>query len=188
MTELERTKWAKIYLEKLAEGIDPITDKRLPDDTILNNTHLSRCFIFVADILEKVINNDGRTRTPRIRNSKLPPLVITSEMKQRIEITNEMVGISVFTSRINRLVEEGTMRKLKATTFTSWLVQEGYLEEVIELNHSKKKPTAKGLDIGISYDYRIGIYGDYTICLYNESAQRFLLENLNSVIAIINAE
>lgn len=36
MTELEKMERAKMYLDKLANGIDPITDQELPDDTVLN--------------------------------------------------------------------------------------------------------------------------------------------------------
>ena len=39
MTELEKIKRAKMYIEKLSNGIDPITNNKLPDDTVLNNEY-----------------------------------------------------------------------------------------------------------------------------------------------------
>lgn len=51
MTELEIMQRAKQYMKKLAKGIDPITNMKVPDDSALNNVRLSRCFLYVAGIL-----------------------------------------------------------------------------------------------------------------------------------------
>ena len=44
MTELETMQRAKMYLDKLTQGIDPITDQPIPAGDSLNNPRLSRCF------------------------------------------------------------------------------------------------------------------------------------------------
>ena len=59
MTELEIMKRAKMYMDKLAQGIDPITDREMEDDAVLNNVRLTRCFFYVSGILDQVIANDG---------------------------------------------------------------------------------------------------------------------------------
>ncbi len=51
-TELDTMKHAKEYIDKLANGIDPFTDKPVPDDDIVNNVKLSRCFFYISGILE----------------------------------------------------------------------------------------------------------------------------------------
>lgn len=43
-TELETMKHAKEYIDKLANGIDPFTDKPVPDGDIINNVKLSHAF------------------------------------------------------------------------------------------------------------------------------------------------
>ena len=50
-TELEMLERAKAYMEKLANGIDPISDTEVRDDECINNVRLSRCFFYVADVL-----------------------------------------------------------------------------------------------------------------------------------------
>lgn len=60
MTELEKMQRAKMYLDKLANGIDPISDREMPDDTVLNQVRLSRCLFYVSDILWQVIENGGQ--------------------------------------------------------------------------------------------------------------------------------
>ena len=60
MTELEIMQRAKVYMEKLAQGIDPISDQEIPEDSVLNNVRLARCFFYVSGVLEQVIANGGR--------------------------------------------------------------------------------------------------------------------------------
>ena len=43
MTELEILQHAKDYLDKLAKGIDPLTDREVPENDIINNVRISRC-------------------------------------------------------------------------------------------------------------------------------------------------
>ena len=51
MTEPEKIERAKMYMEKLANGIDPISDKATPESDTINNVRLSRCFLFWAGSL-----------------------------------------------------------------------------------------------------------------------------------------
>lgn len=60
MTELETMQRAKMYLDKLAQGIDPISRQEIPKDSVLNNVRLARCFFYVSGILDQVIANGGR--------------------------------------------------------------------------------------------------------------------------------
>ena len=48
MTELETMQRAKMYLDKLSRGIDPITGNEVPEDTVLNNVRICRCLHYVS--------------------------------------------------------------------------------------------------------------------------------------------
>ena len=51
MTELETMQRAKMYLDKLAQGIDPISGQEIPNDSVLNNVRLARwLFLCFRDI------------------------------------------------------------------------------------------------------------------------------------------
>lgn len=41
MTELEKIKRAKMYMDKLANGINPLDDTVVPDEDIVNQVRLS---------------------------------------------------------------------------------------------------------------------------------------------------
>ncbi len=60
MTQQELAQRAKGYMDALANGIDPITRKELPEDTVLNRPQMIRCFFSVSDILWQVIENGGQ--------------------------------------------------------------------------------------------------------------------------------
>lgn len=46
MTDLEVMQRAKMYMDKLAQGMDPLTENELPEDSLLNNVRLTTCFFF----------------------------------------------------------------------------------------------------------------------------------------------
>lgn len=55
MTDLDIMQRAKMYMEKLAQGIDPISDQEIPEDSVLNNVRLARCFFYMSGILDQVL-------------------------------------------------------------------------------------------------------------------------------------
>ena len=60
MTELDIMKHAKSYLDSLSQGIDPISGQPVPNDSVLNNVRLEKCFRYVSGVLEQVIANGGK--------------------------------------------------------------------------------------------------------------------------------
>lgn len=44
MTELEKNEYTKSLIDKLANGINPLNDMPIPENDIVNNVRLSRCF------------------------------------------------------------------------------------------------------------------------------------------------
>jgi len=70
MTELEKIAYAKSFIDKLANGVNPIDDSTIPDSDMVNNVRLSRCFFYVSDILRQVIENGGITPAPIVKEKK----------------------------------------------------------------------------------------------------------------------
>jgi hypothetical protein len=58
-----------MYMDKLANGINPIDDTMAPNEDIINNVRLSRYFFFVSDVLRQVIESGG-TKTLWLRRSR----------------------------------------------------------------------------------------------------------------------
>ena len=181
MTEIEKMQRAKLYLEKLANGIDPITNEEVPGDSALNNVRLSRCFFYVSDILQQVIENGGKVS--RIVNGKKLSFQIDWDVLKQIKVQEEPIYISRFTENINTLIDKEVMQGLRPVTITRWLTEEGFLKEEALPNGKKTKlPTEKGIQIGITSEVRQGSYGSYNALLYNNHAQHFLLDKLKEII------
>ena len=56
---LELLKHAKGYIEKLANGINPLTGEIVPDNELINNIRISRCLFYVNEVLGEVYENGG---------------------------------------------------------------------------------------------------------------------------------
>ncbi|MCL2663009.1 MAG: hypothetical protein FWE83_06720 [Oscillospiraceae bacterium] len=188
MTEMEKLFSSKECMDKLSNGIDPISDEVLPKDTVLNNVELLRHFFYVSDILRQVIENGGSVAKRAQSRSYLPPFKLPIEQHSQIEITTTPVMIKHFTDRINSQIDEKTMRKLKVTAITGWLVSNGFLCEEIINEKKRKKPTEEGEKLGIYSENREGYFGNYLAILYKESAQKQIVDNLEQIIMISNGE
>jgi len=183
-TELEKLQRAKLYIEQLAGGIDPISGRDLPEDSVLNQVRLSRCFFYVADVLGQVIGNGGQVQRASA-SPLLPPFELSAELRSKIPI-EPSVMIKRFTESINALADLSAMRKLKMTALTAWLEERGYLRGDMYNNKKRRVPTDKGRAAGILSDERQGQYGNYTAILYNEDMQRLMIAHLDEIIAISN--
>lgn len=53
MEEREKLAAAKKYLDDLANGVDPLTGRILPEDSGVNNVRVSRCLFYVSSVLGK---------------------------------------------------------------------------------------------------------------------------------------
>ncbi len=178
VTELDKLKRAKEYMQKLAKGVDPLTDTALPADTALNNDRLSRCFAYVADVLQKAIDNGGRT------SGWQKPFSVTADELKRVVLSDQSVSISVIVKAVNDAVGDPRRKKLTHTTLLKWLVDEGFLRVVQDGdNKTHKELTEKSAGIGMSSEVRDGQGGAYTIILYNRQAQQCLLDNLLSIVS-----
>ena len=82
-----------------------------------------------------------------------------------------------------------TCNKLKYSSIVSWLIS----IEALELKEttdgkSVKRPTQRGMKLGITTEIRTGMNGDYTVVVYNNNAQQFIIDNLEAIISNKEAE
>ncbi len=178
MTELDIMRHAKDYIDKLAQGIDPISGQEVPEDSVINQARLIRCFFYVSGVLQQVIDNGGQVN----RGSKAP-FQMTDEMYNCIIYSAEPVMIRKFMEPVNALADSKMMQKISLTKITGWLVEKGFLfVETDEKGHGHKLPTDAGKELGISSEYRPGKYGGYTAVLYNEDAQHFIIDHMEDIL------
>ncbi len=182
MTELEKIAYAKTFIDKLANGINPLDDTPVKEDDVVNNVRLSRCFFYVSDILKQVIENGGVTPPARVHRERFN---LSAEAVQGFEYSATPLPISEIAKRISALKDDPNMRNLSHVSITNWLVSIGmlYVQDKGD-NRTEKRPTEDGIHLGISTEARHGMRGDYTAVLYSTDAQRFIVDNIDAIVAL----
>ena len=184
MTELEKIAYAKGFIDKLANGINPIDDSVIPDGDVVNNVRLSRCFFFVSDILRQVVDNGGITPAPiaKEKKTKKHAYYLSAEQAASFEYSKEAIPISELARRIFAVGPQEGVKKFSLRTLTKWLLFNDFLEVKRESDGAKYYvPTELGESVGIELEERVGMYGTYRALLYSEEAQHFIIDNLEAV-------
>lgn len=178
MTEIEKIAYAKSFIDKLAIGIDPTDGTLIPDGEVALNPRLSKCFLYVADILSKIIENPSALAEMYKTNE----WIVTPDVLARIECSALRVGISTFAKRVNDALR--STHKFTTTEINNWLLHEGYLTRIATSdNKMTKRPTQKGINLGITTDEVMKENGRakyYVRCDVN--AQRFIRDHLSEII------
>lgn len=110
----ELLKHANNYIEKMANGINPLTDKKCNDNDMINNVRISRCLFYVSKVLDDVIKNNNKKRT-----SGSIPFYMDNDTIKGYRITDEKLSISKVASRINELKTNDNMKNLKEHVITN---------------------------------------------------------------------
>ena len=187
MTEIEKIAYAKSFIDKLANGINPLDDTPIPEGDIANNVRLSRCFFYVSSLLQRDIDREQR-RTEREKRRERLPFTITQEQLKGFEYSATPLSATALARKINWLVnadiEQKKIESLSYRKITQWLLNIGMIEyREWENGKMKRFPTEEGEKIGLvlaDWDN----YGRRTpVIYYTEDAQKFIIDNIDAVIA-----
>jgi len=176
MTELEIMQRAKMYIDKMANGIDPLTDKPVGEDDLINKVNISRCLFYVSGVLDKVIKNGGEVTAAKGKRSKCSYSYLNAEKLKDFPYSETPIPLSKISDMINELIEGEGKKAVSYRILADLLVSEGYLEDYVSGNSTKKRPTKKGEETGICIDERIGSQGTmYNVVVYNKYAQHLVI-------------
>lgn len=186
MMENEKLKRAQIYIEKMANGVNPLTNQEIPEGELVNHVRISRCLFYVSDLLEQLIEKENiRKLQESGGKEKKAPFFLDCETRLKYPFSERPIPISELTNRINGLIDVERMVKLNYEHIANWLVEIGLLSLIIGADGRRSKvPTPKGIEFGISTEQRVGRNGVYTVTVYNREAQQFILDNLDAVIEL----
>lgn len=177
MIDMEKLNTAKVWIEKLANGINPLNDELVKDEDLINNVHISRCLFYVADLLGEI--KVGAADERRYRRT----FFLSSKDAANIHISTPD-GIANFVKLVNGYIP-ADMKPLSAAQVIKWLRKEGILQEVPKGDgHKTNLPTEKGNSLGINIEVlRNSDRLDYQRVVYSIDAQRFLLNNIEAIAA-----
>ena len=113
---------------------------------------------------------------------KKQPFSMTSQMLSYYVPAETPLSLNEFVKILNNLKEDN-MKKLKYRTVINFLINEKLLETYINSKGvERKRPTELGLSVGIFTEERNGSNGTYTVILYNQEAQKFLIDSMEVIL------
>ena len=183
--ELDIAKEIMDDLELLINGIDPSTHIEFTVDTILNSKYNKMLLKEVHKMLSQYLAQyyDNCVFDKRRKHF----FYIDDFKRKEIPISDHAIPISTFAYTLNEFIDEKTMKKVKASEITRWLMNEGYLKE-IEHDDGKvfKVLTDKAGEIGMLKETRTNSYGrTYDVNLYSSQTQMFIINNLDAISQFI---
>ncbi len=179
MTELEKIEYTKNFVDKMANGINPLDDTAISESDLLSNVRLSGCMKYVSEILGKVIANGGFEKKPR-----KVKFAVTQEQLQNYEFDPYPISVTEISKKMTAVSGGDSMKKLSTRAINNWLSKAGMLEITVnEFGNQTRRPTEAGRELGIITENKVGKDGhSYTAVLYNREAQQFILDNIDAIL------
>ncbi len=186
MTELEKIQYTKSFIDKMANGINPLDNTYISENDLIHHERISRCLFYVSDILRQVIENGGiRKRS----NKNRLPFSITDRQLLDFPFSDSPIPVSHIREKLNAMIDTNIMKPMSYRDITDWLVSIDLLqEETDSKGKNVKRPTEKAASFGISLEERQGQYGVYHVVVYDRKAQEFIIDNIQAIISRKNTE
>ena len=194
MSKVKMVERAKLYLLLMNSGVHPVTGVFVPDDSVIKDAKVKKCFEFIAEVLDEYIELKEKVEQlerEKEKNTIILPqkqeFSITLEQRESIRLSKDPVSIFSFMKNVNSAIDANTMEKLSSTRVNKWLVDRGYVtaQQVQTVtNKTVYKPSDIAVKIGSTeepvVDPKTGEV--ITQIKLGESAQLFIIENLEEII------
>ena len=170
------------YVERIAEGLNPVNNLPVENDEVLNNPNVIRCMYFVKEILEEVRRNDGVIGGRKDKKGEIMFPIETLDLFQY----QEDKTITHVLKQIYAPVEELNVKKISAMKINAWMKEGGYLEDEVGAGTGKnsKIPTEKGKLLGLYVIEKEYNGRSYQAVMYDKNAQEFLVEQLREMLIV----
>lgn len=170
------------YVERIADGCNPVNNVPLENDSVLNNPNIIRCMYFIKEVLEEVQINGGTVggKQGKKSESMLPfPIEILDSFTYR-----EDKSITHVLSQIYEPIAEMNVKKVSVTKVTTALKEEGYLldEPSPETGKTRKVPSERGKELGIYMIEREFNGRAYQSVVYNREAQEYVVSLIRRMV------
>jgi hypothetical protein len=176
--EFEKMEKAKTVLLKIAKGIDPLTGEAIAETNFLNDPRLIRCFYFITEVLDDVIQ--GVYRKTR---SHLPDFIITPEQKQRVTFPEGKIGVNEFSRQINQSIDINTSKKLTGVELNKKLKKMGILaEKNLENGKTRTVTNSNSAKYGFEMENRKFNGVEYEMVVINDQGKKYLLDNIETIM------
>lgn len=183
-----------MYLQLLSNGVHPVTGASVPDDSAFVDIKVKRCFAFITEVLDEYIELKEKVEQLERDRDKNTIVVaqkqafsITPEQRNGIRLSKEPLSLFSFMRNINSAIDTDTTEKLSSTRVNKWLVNRGIVttrKVQTVTNKTVYTPSDIAIKIGITEDTVVDPKSGEvkTQIKFGESAQLFIIENLEDII------
>lgn len=182
--DMKKLKSAIVYAQRIADGNNPINNRPMESDTVINDPNVIRCMYFIRDVLQKVYDNNG-VISGVLKKSYRADRDFPYEVLNQFEYKEDK-GINKLIEQIYAPLEGRGIKKISGARINTWMIKAGYLIEIYsdEFNNNIKVPTDKGKALGLRAE-RV-VYQPtghaYISIIYNKQAQEFLVTNMEKIL------
>lgn len=178
--DLEKLETALTFVERIADGRNPINNEVADNDDVMNDPGVIRSMFFIKDVLAELKNNNGIMGKMKGVRKKEFPIEALSDFQY-----SEVKTITRLTEQLNAGIEDTVYKKLSYRTITDWLKKNGYLIETEDAKLGKKVTltTEKAQALGITHSLQTSMNGNsYYRIEYDKTGQEFVVQNLPAMM------
>jgi chemotaxis signal transduction protein len=163
----------------MKDGLNPVNNQVLPEDSIVRDENVKRCFEYIVSLLEhRLLQN---TKIKKVKKINKASSLIIDKRDYPLIIEDDLLQITSLVSKINNVLNPEA--KVIVRRVSDWLLDHGYLEQSRdEQGNSKRLPSESGENIGIITILEISNDILYKKVKYNNSSQEFILDHINEIM------
>jgi hypothetical protein len=177
--ELKILDRAIAYTSSLARGVNPLDNRKVSPNDVVNQEKIHTYLEYVEQILKKY-RYEQLNPVVVVKNSL--PFGITREQLKNYTYSEEPLTASAFCAKLGDLTNNPAMSRPRPQDINAWLIQEGYLQEIEYLGKIAKTPTEKGKENGILAAAAVNQKNEAYIRLtFTPKAQQLLLKNIYEI-------
>ena len=169
---------AREIILKIANGEEPYTDKPFESADFLKDPRIIRCFIFVAEVLEKSSHEIiGSQPTPQ-------SYVITEKELSEIILPEGNIGVTAFCKAVNDIIDPYKSKKLTGVVINNKLKKLGILSEKKTEKNKITVTNHNSEEFGFVTERKIFNGREYEQVTMNDKGKSYLLKNLIDLLSV----
>ncbi|MCQ1530181.1 hypothetical protein [Lutispora saccharofermentans] len=178
--ELEKIQKARLVLQKIAKGINPVNGEQIEQESFLNDPRIIRCFYYVAEVLDNVAKGAYSSRRSGPGAAKF---FITPEQKARVQFPEGKIGVNEFSKCINMCIDLNESKKLTGVELNKRLKALGILsEEQTEEGKTRTVINDNSKNYGFESEKKNYNGVEYEMVMINDKGKQYLLENIEEIM------
>ena len=185
MTMLEKIILSKKYIDKMADGRNPVTDQPADTDDIIMDPQVAQCLSDVSELLRIMMIHENDYQEEQVleklrEEREQRRFFVSPEQYGLLNVYQLPVDMNSLLREINAIAERNCTERMLASWIIEWLLY----AEMLRIEEQKIYVTQKGSMYGI---YRTNAVYGKSVCYINLrfdfNGQSFIYNNLDLIIA-----